>query len=69
MGAVALDLTRVPEAPLTDIQPLRLPAADHVFRVEGRIPWLDVQVSHYHIRDIRFLRSGGRTVRREYVQG
>jgi len=69
MGAVALDLTRVPEAPLTDIQPLRLPAADHVFRVEGRIPRLDMQVSDHHIRDIRFLRFGGRTVRREYVQG
>lgn len=46
------NLRSVLEAPLTHIQPVGLPAADQILGVEGRIPWLDVEVSQHDIGDI-----------------
>lgn len=42
----------IPEAPWTHIQPVDLLAAHQVFRVEGRVPGLDVQVSEHDIGDV-----------------
>ena len=52
-------LTSISEAPLTHIQPIRLPPPDRVFRVEGRIPWLNVQIPEHDARDVRRHGVGG----------
>lgn len=52
MRAVFHDLARVPEAPLADIQPFRLAAAEQVFGVEGRVPRLDGEVAEHDVGDV-----------------
>lgn len=54
------DLARIPKAPLTHVQPIRLPAADDIFWVEGGIPRFDVQVAEDDVGDIGRHRCGGR---------
>jgi hypothetical protein len=49
MRAVFHDLMRVLEAPLAHVEPVHSSAAHHVFGVEGRVPWLDVEVPEHDV--------------------
>jgi len=66
MRTVPSHLARVSKAPLADIQPLGRVTTEHVFGVEGRIPWLDVKVAEHDVCDIAcHWRAVGCAIRRE----
>jgi hypothetical protein len=53
MRAELDDLSGILEAPLADIEEVGLLASNHVLRVEGWVPWSDMQIAEDHIGDVR----------------
>lgn len=60
MPAKLHNLASIPKTPLADVQPIRLPPADDIFRVERGIPGFDVEIAEDDVGDVGRHWGGGR---------